>query len=128
MVMKARIWRAMSSPAPTRPTGNAAAVLASMSRRASSGIAARIGVSIIPGDTALTRTGAQLRRGDHHMIDRAGSVEQVCDALIAGDIGRDRDCVQALRRSIQTLHISRGDDDIGTFASCQFGGRKPNAR
>src|SRR4051794_11178042 len=56
--MKLRICRAMSSAAPTRPTGNAAAVFASMSRRASSGIAARIGVSITPGETALTRTGA----------------------------------------------------------------------
>jgi small neutral amino acid transporter SnatA (MarC family) len=29
-----------------------------MSRRAASGMAARIGVSMIPGETALTRTGA----------------------------------------------------------------------
>src|SRR5665213_1164482 len=59
MVMKARICRAISSPTPTRPTGRLAAVLASMSRRAASGIAARIGVSMIPGETQLTRTGAK---------------------------------------------------------------------
>ncbi len=34
----------MSSPTPTRPTGRLAAVFTSMSRRAASGIAARIGV------------------------------------------------------------------------------------
>jgi hypothetical protein len=43
---------------PTRPIGKLAAAFASISRRASSGMAARIGVSMIPGDTALMRTGA----------------------------------------------------------------------
>jgi len=57
--MKLPICRAMSSAMPTRPTGKAAAVFASISLRAASGIAARIGVSITPGETALTRTGAR---------------------------------------------------------------------
>ena len=39
-------------------TGSAAAVLSSISRRAASGMAARIGVSMMPGETQLTRTGA----------------------------------------------------------------------
>src|SRR5215472_11436001 len=41
------------------PTGKAVAVLASMSRRAASGMAARIGVSMMPGETQFTRTGAR---------------------------------------------------------------------
>src|SRR5215831_17270893 len=60
-VMKARICRATSSPTPTRPTGNAAAALASIPLRAASGIAARIGVSMMPGDTTFTLTGANSR-------------------------------------------------------------------
>jgi hypothetical protein len=50
-----RSWPA--APRATRSSA-AAAVCSSILRRASSGIAARIGVSMIPGDTALTRTGA----------------------------------------------------------------------
>src|SRR5215831_21124890 len=60
-VMKVRICRAISSPTPTRPTGNAAAALASISLRTASGIAARMGVSMMPGDTTFTLTGANSR-------------------------------------------------------------------
>ena len=176
--------------------------LASMSRRASSGIAARIGVSMMPGETALTRTGAsssasarasdssaplaaltiaefgrgrtlrkpetsvsdppgrisarsrdapgapelalhrgahvvhrhrlertgaQLRRRDHDMIDRAAGAEQICHAVIAGDIGGDRDRVELFRDRIEALDVARRDDDVGAFALGHFRGRKTNA-
>ena len=48
--------------APTRPTGNAAAVFASMSRRASSGIAARIGRFYCDAEYDLTPLRASGRR------------------------------------------------------------------
>ena len=38
----------------------------------------------------LERSGAELRGGDHDMIDRTATAEQTGDTFIAGDIRRDR--------------------------------------
>ena len=179
-----------------------AAVLASISLRAASGIAARIGVSMMPGETQLTRTGASssasardsdssaplatltmaefgrgrmLRKPETSvsdpplrnsaaratrqapqnlpsMVARTSSIatvlngpvrscaavtttwstgpralEQIGDALVVGDVGRDRDRVQPLRDRVEPGGIARGDDDIGAFALGQFRGGEANA-
>src|SRR6267142_2546424 len=107
--MRLRIWRAMSSPTPTRPTGRAAAVLASISRRASSGIAARIGVSMIPGETALTRTGASSSASA-----RASDSSAPLAALTIAEFGRGRT-------------LRKPDTSVSDLALRHLGGRKTKA-
>jgi hypothetical protein len=75
----------------------------------------------------LERAGAQLRGGDHHMIDYAAGTEKINDTLFAGDVGRDRGCTQSVRGRLQALGVARGHDDIGAFRLCQFGGRQTDA-
>jgi hypothetical protein len=75
----------------------------------------------------LERTGAQMRRGNHDMIDPPAFAEQIRDALVAGDVGRNRGRVQFFRGSVQTLYTARGNDDLGAFTFRQFGSRKPDA-
>jgi len=83
--MKLAICCAMSSAPPTRPTGSDAAVFASISFRAASGIAARIGVSMTPGDTAFTRTGASSSASA-----RASDSSAPFAALMIAEFGRGR--------------------------------------
>ena len=75
----------------------------------------------------LERAGAKLRRRDHDMIDRAATPKQFCDAVIAGDVGRDRDRVQLLGRLVEPLDVAGRNDDVGAFALRHFRGRKTNA-
>ena len=60
------------------------------------------------------------------MIDRAATLEQFCDAVVAGDIGGDRDRIQLLGRLVEPLDIARRNDDVGAFALGHFRGRKTN--
>ena len=61
------------------------------------------------------------------MIDRAATAEQIGNAVIAGDVGRDSYGVELGRDRIQPLDVSGGDDDIGAFPLGEFGGRKTDA-
>src|ERR1019366_6054117 len=72
----------------------------------------------------LEGTGAELRGGDHDMIDRAATAEQTGDTLIAGDIRRDCDGVQLAGNRIQAVNVTGCNNDIGPFPLRQFGGRK----
>ena len=76
----------------------------------------------------LERAGAQLRRRDHDMIDGAATPEQFCDAVVAGDVGGDRNRVQLLRGLVEPLDIAGRNDDVSAFALRHFRGRKTNAR
>ena len=58
------------------------------------------------------------------MVDRTATAEQFGDAVVAGDVGRNRDGVQFGCDRIQPVDIAGGDDDIGAFPLGEFGGRQ----
>ena len=61
------------------------------------------------------------------MIDRPATLEQFCNAVIAGDVSWNRDRIQLLGRLVEPLDIARRKDDFGTFPLRHLGGRKTNA-
>jgi hypothetical protein len=75
----------------------------------------------------LEWTCAQLRRGDHHMINRAPAAEKIRNAFVTGDICCNRGSAALLRRCFQALRITGGNHNIGAFAFRQDGSRKANA-
>jgi hypothetical protein len=58
------------------------------------------------------------------MIDRAATAEEIVDAFVAGDIGRDRDGVQPGCDRIQAVNVTGRNNNIGPFPLGEFGGRK----
>ena len=58
------------------------------------------------------------------MIDRTTISEQLCDAVVVGDIGRDRDGIELFGNRIEALDVARCNDDVGALPFCQFRGRK----
>jgi hypothetical protein len=58
------------------------------------------------------------------MIDRAATAEEIVDAFVAGDIGRDRDGVQPGCDRIQAVNVAGRNNNIGPFPLGEFGGRK----
>src|SRR6266436_8709630 len=66
--------------------------------------------------------------GDHDVIDRPATAEEIDDAFIAGDIGWDRDGVQPGCDRIQAVNIAGCNNNIGPFPLGEFGGRKTDTR
>jgi hypothetical protein len=58
------------------------------------------------------------------MIDRTAFSKQAIDALVAGDVGRDRGRTEFAGDRIQPIEVARGDDDFSPLAAGEFGGRK----
>src|SRR5262249_56905298 len=71
----------------------------------------------------LERTSAKLRGGDDHMVDRAALPEKLANALVACDIGRNRFRAQLHRSLLQTVGVTRCNDDISALIFCKFGCR-----
>ena len=61
------------------------------------------------------------------MIDRTATAEQIGDALVAGDVSRNRDGVQFLRNSIEAVDVAGGNDNVGPLPLGEFGSREAYA-
>ena len=61
------------------------------------------------------------------MIDRSGRTEQVGDAVVSGDVGRDGGGAYLFRRGLQALGVARGNDNVGARALGDLGGRQTDA-
>ena len=62
------------------------------------------------------------------MIRRPAFAEEIGNAFIAGNVGRNCDHTNFFRSRLQALGIAGGDRNISAFALRQLGGRKAYTR
>jgi len=86
--------RMLGNPRPTSATRRGGISADSATRQAAPELAFHGGAHVFHRH-GLERTGLELRRGQHDMVDRAATAKQVGDIIILGDIGRDRNDVSA---------------------------------